>query len=110
MYEHVFYTQTPQTVVALDYAVQDDEGQWRALYGGQTGEELQQQYPGARVASDVEYRRLEARYACTTPQEVTEQCYHDALNALPPRNTAMVPVVRRSCWESCIPIRWPSVS
>jgi hypothetical protein len=85
---HVFYS--PQFASALDFAVQDEAGEWCSLYGRLSIADMQREYPGARIATVEEFEQHQINQACTEPEEITEAEYHDARGCMPPINTAQV--------------------
>lgn len=87
--EYVFTA--PDYVSAIDYAVKDDEGNWRSLFTGQTQEELNDTYPGVSVTTEKAFTEWQYAQLRTTPLEITQQAFNDALNAKPPMNRAQLP-------------------
>lgn len=85
----VFYS--PGHHSAVDYAVQDAHGVWRSLFTGQSADELKRDYPDLQRCPEDEVERLQVAHACTAPEAIGADEYHDARNCMPPINVAQVP-------------------
>ena len=72
--------------VGIDQAIMCKDGKYRGLYGGKTAEELQDEYPGARL-EDLETfaARADDSYR-TKPARCTQEAFWYALEVLPPED------------------------
>lgn len=69
---------------ALDGLVLDGAGVLRGVYSQQTVEALQQTYPGAKVTDVKLFTDEQEKAYRTSPVEITQEDYYDALDVLPP--------------------------